>query len=102
MSSACRDRRSTAVSRSDHPIEIAILVARIVLNGLFAMSEISLVTARKARMNQARLLAALNALGKEPDLGKRWRHAIHPNRELEVVKANSRPATAATTRWVIS
>jgi hypothetical protein len=32
------------------PMEIAILFALIVLNGLFAMSEISLVTARKARL----------------------------------------------------
>jgi putative hemolysin len=33
-------------------MEIAILFALIVLNGLFAMSEISLVTARKARMQK--------------------------------------------------
>jgi putative hemolysin len=33
-------------------MEIAILLALIVLNGLFAMSEIALVTARKARMQK--------------------------------------------------
>lgn len=37
-----------------------------------------------ARMTQAQLLAALNALGKEPQLGKRWRYALHANCELEV------------------
>jgi putative hemolysin len=34
------------------PMEIAILFALIVLNGLFAMSEIALVTARKARLQK--------------------------------------------------
>ncbi len=34
------------------PMEIALLFALIVLNGLFAMSEISLVTARKARLQK--------------------------------------------------
>jgi putative hemolysin len=33
-------------------MEIAILFALIVLNGLFAMSEIALVTARKARLQK--------------------------------------------------
>ena len=33
-------------------MEIAILLALIVLNGVFAMSEIALVTARKARMQK--------------------------------------------------
>lgn len=37
-----------------------------------------------ARMSQAQLLAALNALGKEPHLGKRWQYALHPDCELEV------------------
>lgn len=37
-----------------------------------------------ARMNQAQLLSALNALGKEPHLGKRWRYALHDECELEV------------------
>lgn len=37
-----------------------------------------------ARMTQVQLLAALNALGKEPHLGKRWRYALHANCELEV------------------
>lgn len=37
-----------------------------------------------AGMTQAQLLAALNALGKEPHLGKRWRYALHANCELEV------------------
>lgn len=35
-------------------MEIAILFALILLNGLFAMSEIALVTARKARLQKAR------------------------------------------------
>ena len=33
-------------------MEIAILFALIILNGLFAMSEIALVTARKARLQK--------------------------------------------------
>ena len=33
-------------------MEIAILFALILLNGLFAMSEIALVTARKARLQK--------------------------------------------------
>lgn len=37
-----------------------------------------------SRMTQAQLLAALNELGKEPHLGKRWRYALHANCELEV------------------
>lgn len=37
-----------------------------------------------AHMTQAQLLAALNALGKEPHLGKRWRYALHANCELEI------------------
>ena len=41
-----------------------------------------------ARMTQAQLLAALNALGKEPQLGKRWRYAMHANCELEVTVRN--------------
>lgn len=52
-------------------MEIAILFALIVLNGLFAMSEISLVTARKARMQKliddgdSAAVAAV-ALGEDP------------------------------------
>lgn len=41
-----------------------------------------------ARMTQAQLLAALNALGKEPHLGKRWRYALRANCELEVSVRN--------------
>ncbi len=41
-----------------------------------------------ARMTQAQLLAALNALGKEPQLGKRWRYAMHADCELEVSVRN--------------
>jgi hypothetical protein len=37
-----------------------------------------------ARMSQQQLLVALNALGKEPQLGKRWRYALHANCELQV------------------
>jgi hypothetical protein len=37
-----------------------------------------------ARMTQAQLLVALNALGKEPHLGKRWRYVMHTGCELEV------------------
>lgn len=37
-----------------------------------------------ASMTQAQLLAAMNALGREPDLGKRWRYALHDDCELEV------------------
>jgi hypothetical protein len=37
-----------------------------------------------ARMTQAQLLIALNALGKEPQLGKRWRYVMHAGCELEV------------------
>ena len=37
-----------------------------------------------SRMTQAQLLAALNELGAEPHLGKRWRYALHANCELEV------------------
>ena len=33
-------------------MEIAILLALILVNGLFAMSEIALVTARKARLQR--------------------------------------------------
>jgi hypothetical protein len=35
-------------------------------------------------MTQAQLLDALNALGKEPQLGKRWRYVMHTGCELEV------------------
>lgn len=41
-----------------------------------------------ARMTQAQLLAALNALGKDPHLGKRWGYALHANCELEVSVRN--------------
>lgn len=37
-----------------------------------------------ARMSQAELLSALNDLGKEPHLDRRWRYALRPNCELEV------------------
>lgn len=37
-----------------------------------------------AHMSQVQLLAALNALGKEPHLGKRWRYALQAQCELEV------------------
>ncbi len=36
------------------------------------------------RMTQAQLLAALNAMGKEPQLGKRWRYVMHAGCELEI------------------
>jgi hypothetical protein len=36
------------------------------------------------RMSQAQLLLALNALGREPQLSKRWRYAMHVDCELEV------------------
>lgn len=36
------------------------------------------------RMSQAQLLAALNALGREPHLGKRWRYSLHANCEFGV------------------
>lgn len=41
-----------------------------------------------ASMTQAQLLVALNALGKEPQLGKRWRYALHDRCELEVSVRN--------------
>ena len=52
-------------------MEIAILFALIVLNGLFAMSEIALVTARKARMQKLidegdKAAAAAVKLGEDP------------------------------------
>ena len=52
-------------------MEIALLFALIVLNGLFAMSEIALVTARKARLQKLvdegnRSAAAAVALGQDP------------------------------------
>jgi putative hemolysin len=52
-------------------MEVAILFALIVLNGLFAMSEIALVTARKARMQKLiddgdRAAAAAVKLGEDP------------------------------------
>jgi hypothetical protein len=37
-----------------------------------------------SRMTRAQLLAALNELGDEPHLGKRWRYTLHPACELEV------------------
>ena len=37
-----------------------------------------------ARMSQTQLLAALNAMGKEPHLGRRWRYAMHAGCELEI------------------
>jgi len=37
-----------------------------------------------ARMTQAQLLAALNELGAEPHLGKRWRYALRDGCELEI------------------
>lgn len=37
-----------------------------------------------ARMSQAQLLAALNALCKEPQMGKRWRYALRTGCVLEV------------------
>lgn len=36
------------------------------------------------RMTRAQLLAALNALGSEPHLSKRWRYALHADCELEI------------------
>jgi hypothetical protein len=36
------------------------------------------------RMTQAQLLAALNAMGNEPHLGKRWRYVMHAGCELEI------------------
>ncbi|MCD6681403.1 MAG: hemolysin family protein [Burkholderiaceae bacterium] len=53
-------------------MEIAILFALIVLNGLFAMSEIALVTARKARLQKLaedgdRSAAVALALGSDPN-----------------------------------
>src|SRR5215210_9181943 len=52
-------------------MEIAILFALILLNGLFAMSEIALVTARKARLQKLidegdRAAAAAAKLGEDP------------------------------------
>ena len=52
-------------------MEIAILLALIVLNGVFAMSEIALVTARKARLQKLidegdRSAAAAVKLGEDP------------------------------------
>lgn len=41
-----------------------------------------------ARMTQVQLLAALNALGKEPQLAKRWRYVLHAHCELEVSVRN--------------
>jgi len=41
-----------------------------------------------ARMTQAQLLAALNGLGAEPDLGKRWRYALDADCELQVRARN--------------
>jgi hypothetical protein len=41
-----------------------------------------------SRMTQAQLLAALNELGAEPRLGKRWRYVLHANCELEVSVRN--------------
>uniref|UniRef100_UPI00313D9A54 CNNM domain-containing protein n=1 Tax=Cupriavidus sp. OTU4054 TaxID=3043853 RepID=UPI00313D9A54 len=49
-------------------MEIAILLALILLNGLFAMSEIALVTARKARLQ--RLIEDGGSGGVAA--GKRW------------------------------
>lgn len=37
-----------------------------------------------ARMTQAQLLAALNALGKESHSGKRWHYVMHAGCELEI------------------
>jgi hypothetical protein len=37
-----------------------------------------------ARMTQAQLLAALNDLGEQPHLGKRWRYVMHAGCELEI------------------
>jgi putative hemolysin len=52
-------------------MEIAILIALILLNGLFAMSELALVTARKARLQKLvdagdRSAAAAVTLGEDP------------------------------------
>jgi putative hemolysin len=52
-------------------MEIAILFALILLNGLFAMSEIALVTARKARLQKLvdegdRAAIAAVKLGEDP------------------------------------
>ena len=52
-------------------MEIPILIALIVLNGLFAMSEIALVTARKARLQKLidegdTAAAAALKLGEDP------------------------------------
>jgi hypothetical protein len=40
------------------------------------------------RMTSAQLLAALNALGAKPHLGKRWRYTLHANCEVEVSVRN--------------
>lgn len=37
-----------------------------------------------ARMTQTQLLAALNDLGQEPHLGKRWRYVLRTGCELEI------------------
>jgi putative hemolysin len=54
-----------------HPMEVAILFALILLNGLFAMSEIALVTARKVRLQKLidegdKSAAAAVKLGEDP------------------------------------
>ena len=41
-----------------------------------------------ARMTQAQLLAALNDLGEQSSLGKRWTFALHGNCELAVAVRN--------------
>jgi hypothetical protein len=41
-----------------------------------------------AQMTRTELLAALNSLGDEPHLGKRWRFALRPDCELEVSVRN--------------
>lgn len=39
-------------------------------------------------MTQAQLLTALNTLGEQPSLGKRWQFALHGNCELAIAVRN--------------
>jgi hypothetical protein len=72
------------------------LTHQVLHEGLAALCGLSLATCSDgyptadvphmdlARMSQADLLTALNAMGTEPHVGKRWRYSLHADCELSV------------------
>lgn len=80
-------RRTGAVRHPLHlPLAALLVLSLAGCSGGYPTEDVPQID--PARMTQAQLLAALNALGKEPQLGKRWRFAMHADCELEVLVRN--------------